>query len=178
MYSIRVLETPFTTVRAWIDGESGFLATPIWIVGKFWYISKTSFILINTRYVGYQMKALDVRNPINALILHFLPCGCHAHLPRPFLAYHAPLFSHRFTNNTHVRYQTRAFGEIQQDTRYKGRSPPIYIATPNPFTTQTVLSHAHQMDKRGSGTVINLSKKGITIVSVNESFCIKIKYIP
>ena len=86
MYSIRVLETPFTTVRAWIDGESGFLATPIWIVGKFWYISKTSFILINTRDVGYQMKALDVRNPINALILHLLPSGCHAYRPHPFLA--------------------------------------------------------------------------------------------
>ena len=71
------------------------------------------------------MKALDVRNPIDALILHFLPSGCHAHRPRPFLAYNAPLFSHRFKNNTHVGYQTRAFGEIQQDTRYKGRSPPI-----------------------------------------------------
>ena len=31
------------------------------------------------------------------------------------------------------------------------------------------------MDKRGSGAVIHLSKTGI--VSVNECFCIKIKYI-
>ena len=36
-----------------------------------------SLILINTRHVGYQMKALDVRNPINALILNFRPSGCH-----------------------------------------------------------------------------------------------------
>ena len=73
------------------------------------------------------MKALDVRNPINALILHFLPSGCHAHRPRPFLAYYAPLFSHRFTNNTHVGYQTRVFGEIQQDTR-AGLPPEVLIS--------------------------------------------------
>ena len=63
------------------------------------------------------MKAQNIKNPINALILHFLPSGCHAHRPRPFLAYHAPLLSHRFTNNTRVGYQTRALGEIQQDTK-------------------------------------------------------------
>ena len=42
------------------------------------------------------------------------------------------------------------------------------MATPSPLATPTVLSHAHQMDKQGSGAVINLSKTGI--VSVNESF--------
>ena len=49
------------------------------------------------------------------------------HRPRPFLAYYAPLFSYQFTNNTHVVYQTRVFGEIQQDTR-AGLPPEVLIS--------------------------------------------------
>ena len=66
-----------------------------------------SLILINTRHVGYQMKALDVRNPINTLILHFWLSGYHTHRPRPLLACQASLFSHRFTSYIHVGYQTK-----------------------------------------------------------------------
>ena len=71
MYSIRAPESPLLLFALESMEKVVFCATPIWTVGKFLCICKMLLMLINTRHVGYQMKALDVRNPIDALILYF-----------------------------------------------------------------------------------------------------------
>ena len=71
MYSIRAPESPLLLFALESMEKVVFVPHPCGPWENFNISVKCHLMLMNTRHVGYQMKALDVRDPIDALILHF-----------------------------------------------------------------------------------------------------------